>query len=58
MRKKLIHEAAKLYYLKNMTQMETAKILGISRSKVSRLLKEAKEKGYVQINVVSPDERT
>ncbi|MBA7560476.1 Deoxyribonucleoside regulator [subsurface metagenome] len=57
MRKKLIHEAAKLYYLKNMTQMETAKILGISRSKVSRLLKEAKEKGYVQINIVSPDER-
>ena len=57
MRKKLIHEAAKLYYLKNMTQMEAAKILGISRSKVSRLLKEAKEKGYVQINIVSPDER-
>ena len=57
MRKKIIYEATKLYYLKNKTQMETAKILGISRSKVSRLLKEAKEKGYVQINIVSPDER-
>jgi len=57
MKKKLILEAANFYYLKDMTQMEIARTLGISRSKVSRLLKEAKEKGYVQINIVSPNER-
>ena len=46
MKKKLILEAANFYYLKDMTQIEIASTLGISRSKVSRLLKEAKKYVY------------
>lgn len=41
--------AAELYYDRNLSQQEIAKILGISRPTVSRLLAEAKEKGVVQI---------
>ncbi|MFS0779122.1 sugar-binding transcriptional regulator [Neobacillus sp. 3P2-tot-E-2] len=49
-------EAAKLYYLLDHNQNDIAKILGVSRPTVSRLLQQAKEKGIVQINIMDPTE--
>ncbi len=51
----LMLQAARLYYEDNKTQDEVASTLGISRSKVSRLLTQARERGIVQITVVDPD---
>ncbi len=47
-------EAAKLYYLLDYNQNEIAKILGVSRPTVSRLLQQAKSEGIVQINIMDP----
>jgi deoxyribonucleoside regulator len=49
-------EAAKLYYLLDYNQNEIAKILGVSRPTVSRLLQQAKADGIVQINIMDPTE--
>ncbi len=49
-------EAAKLYYLLDYNQNEIAKILGVSRPTVSRLLQQAKSDGIVQINITDPTE--
>ncbi len=46
--------AAWLYFIENMTQEEISKSLGISRIKVVRLIKEAREKNIVEIKVQSP----
>jgi DNA-binding transcriptional regulator LsrR (DeoR family) len=46
--------AAWLYYIENMTQQEIAETMGISRVKVVRLIKEAREKDIVEIKVQSP----
>ena len=57
-REKLIKviEAAKLYYLLDYNQNDIAKILGVSRPTVSRLLQQAKSEGIVQINIMDPME--
>ena len=47
-------EVAKLYYQSDYSQQEIGTKLGISRPTVSRLLKRAKDKGYVQIKIVDP----
>lgn len=44
----LLERVAWLYYIAKKTQREIASILGINRSKVSRLLKEGEEKGIVE----------
>src|SRR4051812_4965307 len=49
-------EAAKLYYLLDYNQNEIAKILGVSRPTVSRLLQQAKSEGIVQITIMDPTE--
>lgn len=51
-----IIEAAKLYYLLDYNQNEIAKMMGISRPTVSRLLQQAKSDGIVQINIMDPTE--
>lgn len=51
--KKLI-EISKLYYEKDRTQNEIAKIYQVSRPLVSRMLKEAKDLGIVNIEIRSP----
>ncbi|HEY8346455.1 MAG TPA: sugar-binding transcriptional regulator [Symbiobacteriaceae bacterium] len=51
---RLLVEIAHLYYEEDLTQNEIAKRLGLSRPKVSRLLKEAKEKGLVKILILDP----
>ncbi len=42
---------ARLYYIENMDQREIAKLVGISRSQISRLLQQARERGIVRISV-------
>ena len=49
-------EAAKLYYLLDYNQNEIAKMLGVSRPTVSRLLQQAKSDGIVQISIMDPTE--
>lgn len=55
----LMHAAAVLYYLREETQADVARALGVSRATVSRLLAEARRLGIVRIDVVdlshSPD---
>jgi DNA-binding transcriptional regulator LsrR (DeoR family) len=50
---RLLVKAAKLYYEDGLTQMEIGKRLGLSRIKVSRMLRLAREERIVQI-VISP----
>ena len=45
-------KVAQLYYKKRLKQESVAKRLGISKYKVNRMLKEARKKGIVQINIV------
>ncbi|MFZ4834390.1 sugar-binding transcriptional regulator [Rouxiella sp. Mn2063] len=47
----LLTEIATAYYLEEVTQDEISKKFGISRIKVGRLLRKAKEEGIVEINV-------
>ena len=51
----MLYEAARLYYLEDATQAETAKKLGTSRATVSRLLSEARATGIVHIEVRPPN---
>lgn len=44
-------EVARLYYQSDYSQQEIANKLNISRPTISRLLKYAKEKGFVQIHI-------
>jgi len=47
----LVLSVARSYYLQDCTQAEIAKNIGYSRPTVSRLLKEAKDHGIVQISI-------
>lgn len=47
-------EVAKMYYELDKTQQEIANAFSISRPTVSKLLKHAKEKNFVQITIESP----
>ena len=53
----LVLRAARLYYEDKKSQDEVAKVLGTSRSNVSRMLTLAKELGLVEIRVVAPISR-
>ena len=44
---------ASLYYLEGKTQVEVARVFGISRQKVQRLLRQARDLGIVEINIKS-----
>lgn len=47
-------KVAELYYERNLSQLEIAKMLDLSRSMVSRLLSEAREAGIVTITINRP----
>ena len=49
---KILSLAAKLYYVDKLGQEEVARLLSLSQAQVSRLLKKAREKGIVKIEVV------
>jgi DNA-binding transcriptional regulator LsrR (DeoR family) len=48
----LMTEVAMLYYLDNITQEAIAKRFDLSRVKVSRLLKRARDEGVVEVRVL------
>lgn len=50
-------QAARLYYLDGQSQADIAKVLGTSRSNVSRMLTEAQRQGIVEIRVNDPSGR-
>ncbi len=50
----LMVEVARLYYEHDYSQVEIAKKLGVSRPKVSRLLKKARENGIVRVEIRDP----
>ena len=50
----MLAEVAQLYYVGDLTQEQVAQRIGVSRSNVSRLLKEARKQGMVEIKIHSP----
>ncbi len=52
-----VTSVARLYYLDGLGQQEIAAMLGVSRSTVSRLLTDARERGIVRISVEPYDPR-
>ncbi len=52
-----LYEVSRLYYEQNLTQEEIAKRLFISRSGISRLLKQARDEGVVEITIHTPYDR-
>lgn len=52
--KRLLYEVARRYYELAITQEEIALSLGISRSQVSRAIKQARDEGMVIIKVIGP----
>ena len=52
---RLLVKVARLYYDEDLSQDVISSRLGLSRSKVSRLMAEARETGVVQIKVVEPE---
>jgi deoxyribonucleoside regulator len=50
----LLADVAEMYYLEEKGQAEIARAVGVTRSMVSRMLKEAREKGLVEVRVQRP----
>jgi len=50
----LLADVAGWYYLDDLTQEQIARRIGVSRSNVSRMLKEARERGLVEIRIHHP----
>ena len=50
----LLAEVAQLYYGKDFTQEQIAQRIGVSRSNVSRMLKEGRRQGMVETKIHSP----
>jgi DNA-binding transcriptional regulator LsrR (DeoR family) len=48
---KLLSQVAYMYFIEDISQQEISEKLGIYRTTISRLIKEAREKGIVEINV-------
>jgi DNA-binding transcriptional regulator LsrR (DeoR family) len=53
----LLAKAARLYFVEDRSQSEVAATLGTTRSNVSRMLRQARELGIVQIRILSPAQR-
>lgn len=53
--KRILYEIARRYYELGCTQQEIGKDLGISRSQISRALRQAREAGIVLLKVIDPD---
>jgi DNA-binding transcriptional regulator LsrR (DeoR family) len=51
---RLLVKVAQLYHLQGQNQDQIGRQLGVSRSKVSRMLKEARERGLVEISIHYP----
>ncbi len=53
----LQHKVAKLYYIEDLKQESIGRRLKMSKYKVSRVLKRARDNGLVKIQVVNPEYR-
>lgn len=53
-RDELLADVAQMYYMDDLTQAEISRSIGMTRSAVSRMLSEARNKGIVQISVRAP----
>lgn len=53
-REELLATVASLYYTLDQSQSDIAKRLGVSTSKISRMLKEARDNGIVEIRIRTP----
>lgn len=53
-RDEMLADVAEMYYEEERTQAEISRTIGVSRSAVSRMLTEAREKGIVEITVHRP----
>ena len=53
----LLAKAARLYFVEDRSQDDVAAVLGTTRSNVSRMLKQARDLGIVQIRIVDPARR-
>lgn len=53
----LLTSVARMYYMDGLGQQEIAEIVGVSRSRVSRALTEARDRGFVRISVAEYDPR-
>lgn len=51
---RLLVKVAQLYHLQGLNQDQIGRQVGVSRSKVSRMLKEARERGLVEISIHYP----
>jgi DNA-binding transcriptional regulator LsrR (DeoR family) len=47
----LLADVAQMYYLEDKSQAEIARVVGVTRSMVSRMLKEARDKGIVEVRI-------
>lgn len=50
----LLADVAEMYYLEGKDQTQIAKVVGVTRSMVSRMLSEARKNGIVEIRIVRP----
>jgi DNA-binding transcriptional regulator LsrR (DeoR family) len=53
-RDELLADVAEMYYVDDLTQAEVSRAIGMTRSAVSRMLTEARQKGIVEITVCRP----
>jgi DNA-binding transcriptional regulator LsrR (DeoR family) len=53
----LLAKAARLYFLDDRSQDDVASILGTTRSNVSRMVRQARDLGIVEIRIVDPAQR-
>ncbi len=53
--KELIYKVANLYYIEDLKQESIGRRLKISKYKVSRVLKRAKDNGLIKIQVEEPE---
>jgi DNA-binding transcriptional regulator LsrR (DeoR family) len=53
----LLAKAARLYFVEDRSQDDVAAVLGTTRSNVSRMLKQARDLGIVEIRIVDPARR-
>jgi deoxyribonucleoside regulator len=53
-RMSLLADVAEMYYLNNKNQAQIARVVGVTRSMVSRMLGEARENGIVEISIRRP----
>jgi len=51
---RLLYKIAQSYYFDGLTQQQIARRLGLSRSKISRLLQQGQNSGVININLVPP----